>query len=226
MAKSTDGYRKYISGSQQLEEVRIFCNALSKRIGEIPKEDRDLPLHAPLRYFGYGDAKHRGCNYIMNLVEETCRSLFKSKAYRVHDFVIHWCAEIENCIWAEVIFTTIGDGYTSHGGGFSHTWAGQNNPSAYGVSHHQWERAAAWTLKHTPVRQNLKLYLKQREEEARLADKLEAIQAELDDTNRTIAVLEQRINERFEPWARQRMQEMNRTTDLINRLMDIWEDLQ
>lgn len=76
------------------------------------------------------------------------------------------------------------------------------------------------------MRQNLKLYLKQREEEARLADKLEAIQAELDDTNRTIAVLEQRINERFEPWARQRMQEMNRTTDLINRLMDIWEDLQ
>ncbi|KAF4313671.1 hypothetical protein GTA08_BOTSDO01445 [Botryosphaeria dothidea] len=64
MAKSTDGYRKYIPGSQQLEEVRIFCNALSKRIGEISKEDRDLPLHAPLRYFGYGDVKHRGCNLL------------------------------------------------------------------------------------------------------------------------------------------------------------------
>ncbi|KAF4313672.1 hypothetical protein GTA08_BOTSDO01444 [Botryosphaeria dothidea] len=162
----------------------------------------------------------------MNLVEETCQSLFKSKAYRVHDFVIHWCTEIESCIWAEVIFTTIGDGYTSHGGGFGHTWAGQNNSSAYGVSHHQWERAAAWTLKHTPVRQNLKLYLKQREEEARLADKLETTQAGLDDANREIVDLEQNIRERLEPWAQQRMQEMDEATDLINGLMDVWEDLE
>ncbi|KAB2579653.1 LisH domain-containing protein [Lasiodiplodia theobromae] len=198
-----DEYKVKEHRVQNLEE---FCDALERRIQNIPQADRDKPLEAPLRYFGYGDAftrtkchlTHKSSNYIMGLVD---------------------------AVLSEILFTAIGDGYIDDGGGFSHEPAGSNNWSGQKTTDRQWERAAKWTLKHTPYIQNLELHRKVLEKEANLPQKI----AELKADTANLEEQEQETWDELEPQLISRVQdtvEASRTvTGEVNNFVDLWDKL-
>ncbi|KAF9633876.1 hypothetical protein BFW01_g4771 [Lasiodiplodia theobromae] len=191
---------------QRKENVEEFCAALERRIQDIPQADRDKPLEAPLRYFGYGNSytrvshhlSHINSNYIMGLVDAAL---------------------------SEILFTAIGDGYIDDGGGFSHEPAGSNNWSGQKTTDRQWERAAKWTLKHTPYIQNLELHRKVLEEEANLPQKI----AELKADTANLEEQEQETWDELEPQLISRVQdtvEASRTvTGEVNNFVDLWDKL-
>ncbi|KAL1640235.1 hypothetical protein SLS58_007186 [Diplodia intermedia] len=187
------GERRYLSDPNnpsflkphRVRNLEHFCDALEARIRRIPPAERDEPLEAPLRYFGYGNSfkrtqayqKHESSNYIMSLVDAACKLLFKENSYGLQGCAIYWCTGADDCVASEILLTTIGDGYIEDGGGFRHEPAGSNNSSGKALGDNVWEQAAKWTLKHTPFGKNIELYKEILKEEAKLPQQLADIKA-------------------------------------------------
>lgn len=119
-----------------------------------------MPLEVPLVEFGYAAApvtrlrqhrEHQSSNYIMNLAEAICLTLFGFD-YPMEQYVVFHIFRVEQAVAAEILFTRLGQGYTADGGGFSHALAGRSNDSAMNISAVEWRKFIKDAWDHSPYR--------------------------------------------------------------------------
>ncbi|KAL0256297.1 hypothetical protein SLS55_008690 [Diplodia seriata] len=191
------GNRRYLqrdnntSVSRQAKILQ-FCDALEQRMEDV--DDKMVPLARPLQYFGYskdsGDriAQHLGhnsSNPIMGLTEACAIYLHETKSlkklYRLDAFPICVLGQPSWAVPAEIIFSCIGDGYITSGGGFAHHSAGESNDSVNSVPYAQWSKHCSFILKNTPYNTNMAREMKSLRVEYEERKKLEAEIAYWDD---------------------------------------------
>ncbi|KKY25843.1 hypothetical protein UCDDS831_g01936 [Diplodia seriata] len=157
-------------------------------------DDKMVPLARPLQYFGYskdsGDriAQHLGhnsSNPIMGLTEACAIYLHETKSlknlYRLDAFPICVLGQPSWAVPAEIIFSCIGDGYITSGGGFAQHSAGESNDSVNSVPYAQWSKHCSFILKNTPYNTNMAREMKSLDAEYEKRKKLEAEIAYWDD---------------------------------------------
>ncbi|SMY23222.1 unnamed protein product [Zymoseptoria tritici ST99CH_1A5] len=162
--------RKYIASKsgrlskQKVKNVEEFLLGLRKRLEDIDSSLYDQPLECPLVEIGYtyqsrkrldDYRNHRGSNYIMNLFDATCNTLWPAR-FKVHQFVIFVCTEPTYAVVAEILFTRICQCYIKNGGGFTYCPPGRSNKSAYNYTSVDWERFWDFNKGITDVAKNLK----------------------------------------------------------------------
>jgi hypothetical protein len=131
------GDRKYVNSKTHQANITAWLAATRARLNGCPAEE---PLARPLCEIGYArklgegleqHSKHSSSNYVMNLTEAVCKTMFKQ--YTMAQYVLfHLCNPVHAMI-GEVICTRVSLGYISHGGGFSHHPAGESVAGASGM---------------------------------------------------------------------------------------------
>ena len=173
------GRRRYLSSTNsnintapkqhKIEALKEFCDALESNLQALPSSAWDEPLQSPLKYIGYAKhagyrndqhSKHSSSNFLMDLVEAVCLVEFRQK-YTMRYFVISLICQPDQAQCAEMLLTTITDGYSEGGAGFAHHSAGESAESRFDLNPRQWSKHCDYILDRTPYLANLALHNKQ-----------------------------------------------------------------
>jgi hypothetical protein len=131
------GDRKYVKSKIHKANITVWLAATRARLNGCPADE---PLARPLCEVGYATkpgerleqhSKHSSSNYIMNLTEAVCKTMFKQ--YSMAQFVLFHLFHPVHAMIGEIICTRLSLGYISHGGGFSHHPAGESVAGASGM---------------------------------------------------------------------------------------------
>jgi hypothetical protein len=152
---SIQGHRKYLQtkthSSKRIETLHRFCAGIQSRYLETPPSLHDTPLQFPPGECGYSKdshvrlAQHRAhhsSNYIMNLVEDICTYVHRTKQFnqhfRMHQFIIYLIFRPSQAAIAEIFCSGLLQVWVENGGGFNAYPAGRSVATARRVSEGEW----------------------------------------------------------------------------------------
>jgi hypothetical protein len=180
-ASSAQGHRKYLQthnrSSKRIDTLRRFCNGVQHRWLETPASERDTPLPFPPSECGYSKdshtrlAQHRAhqsSNYIMNLVEDICTYLYRTKQFDqhfcMHQFIIYLIFRPEQAGIAEILCSGLLQVWIENGGGFNAYPAGRSVATARRVSMVEWAAHERWTRRMSPLNKNMQMQVARAED--------------------------------------------------------------
>jgi hypothetical protein len=186
-ASSAQGHRKYLEtrcrSSKRIDTLHRFCNGVQHRWLETPTSQRDTPFAFPPGECGYSKdshtrlAQHRAhhsSNYIMNLVEDICTYLHRTKQFNQHfcmqQFIIYLIFRPEQAAIAEILCSGLLQVWIEHGGGFNAYPAGRSVATARQVSVDEWARHKRWVRRMSPLDGNMRVQRVRAEEWRRALD--------------------------------------------------------
>jgi hypothetical protein len=181
LAASHQGHRKYLQtkthSSKRIETLLRFCDGIQRRYLETPLSLRDTPFQFPPGECGYSKdshvrlAQHRAhhsSNYIMNLVEDICTYLHRTKQFsqhfRMHQFIIYLIFRPTQAAIAEIFCSGLLQVWVENGGGFNAYPAGRSVATARRVSEGDWKEHEGWVRQMSPVDENMMVQRERAEE--------------------------------------------------------------
>jgi hypothetical protein len=181
LISSTQGHRKYLQtkthSSKRIETLHRFCAGIQNRYLETPPSLRDTPFQFPPGECGYSKdsharlAQHRAhnsSNYVMNLVEDICTYLHRSKQFsqhfRMHQFIIYLIFRPSQAAIAEIFCSGLLQVWVENGGGFNAYPAGRSVATARRVSEGEWASHERWVRQMSPVDENMRVQRERAEE--------------------------------------------------------------
>ncbi|CAA9960392.1 hypothetical protein PTMSG1_03795 [Pyrenophora teres f. maculata] len=182
---SMQGYRKYLHTSsrsaKRVETLDRFCHGVQARWLETPASVRDTPFEYPPGECGYSKdsharlAQHRAhqsSNYVMNLVEEICTYLHRTRIFEqhftMHQFTIYLIFKPDQAAIAEIFCSGLLQLWVENGGGFNVYPARRSVESARRLSDIKWSLHARHARLESSLVENLRLQ-RQRADEWRKA---------------------------------------------------------
>ena len=178
--------RRYLRSSNnkivvgRVQKVEIFCRENEARFRSKPDHN---PLNACWSEVGYAASpirrhqehrEHRRSNFLLNLLESTCRYLFDGE-YGLRQFVVLPLFGADQAALAEEFITLLTSAYIDNGGGVNHHLAGRSNASAYRLSDSQWNEYAEEVFEGPLFKSNWEIerqYNKDLEQRAELCEKI------------------------------------------------------
>ena len=118
--------------------VNEFVGNMRARIAREARPTNAPMLHAVTKV-GYATSprsrfiahlEHRSSNYLMNLAEAVFQLLYPNR-FELQQHVLFNCWSSAQCWYSEVIFTHLGQAYTTGGCGFNYHEAGGSNGAAF-----------------------------------------------------------------------------------------------
>lgn len=186
-AASAQGHRKYLQtkhrSATRVETLLRFCDGVQRRFNETPELFRDKPFQFPPGECGYSKdshirlAQHRAhqsSNYVMNLVEDICTYLHRTKQFeqhfRMHQFIVYLIFRPTQAAIAEIFCSGLLQVWVGNGGGFNAYPAGRSVATARRLSAGDWSAHEVWVREMSPVDENMRV---QRERAREWRDALE-----------------------------------------------------
>jgi hypothetical protein len=174
LAISHQGHRKYLQtkthSSKRIETLLRFCDGIQRRYLE-------TPFQFPPGECGYSKdshmrlAQHRAhhsSNYIMNLVEDVCTYLHRTKQFsqhfRMHQFIIYLIFRPTQAAIAEIFCSGLLQVWVENGGGFNAYPAGRSVATARKVSEGEWKEHEEWVRRMSLVDENMRVQRERAEE--------------------------------------------------------------
>lgn len=155
-------HQRYLVKPAWRVQIERFIDGIKKRLLTSPYPDS--PMESAILEFGYGlyipdrlkaHRSHTDSNYIMNLYESICRVMWPG-IFRLHQFAIFLIVTPDEAATSEMVLILCGNGYHTHGTGFSHHAAGQSSSKAFQLFK-PWMTAEflEWSTKNGPLEANV-----------------------------------------------------------------------
>jgi hypothetical protein len=169
---SNQGHRKYLQtknrSSKRVERLLCFCEGIERRWLETLPSLHDTPFQFPPGECGYSKdshvrlaqhCAHQSSNYVMNLVEDICAYLYRTKQFeqyfRMHQFIIYLIFRPTQAAIAEIFCSGLLQVWVENGGGFNTYPAGCSVATARRVSAGDWAAHEGWARQMSPVEENM-----------------------------------------------------------------------
>jgi hypothetical protein len=179
--ESAQGRRKYLQtknrSTKRTETLHRFCAGAQSRWQETPVLLRDTPFQFPPGECGYSKDSHvrlgqhrahQSSNYVMNLVEDVCTYLHRTKQFvqhfRMHQFIVYLIFRPNQAVIAEIFCSGLLQVWVENGGGFNSYPAGRSVATARKVSAVEWAGHESWVQRMSPIDANLSLQRERAEE--------------------------------------------------------------
>jgi hypothetical protein len=179
--ESAQGRRKYLQTKnrsiKRTETLHRFCAGAQSRWQETPVLLRDTPFQFPPGECGYSKDSHvrlgqhrahQSSNYVMNLVEDVCTYLHRTKQFvqhfRMHQFIVYLIFRPNQAAIAEIFCSGLLQVWVENGGGFNSYPAGRSVATARKVSAVEWAGHESWVQRMSPIDATLSLQRERAEE--------------------------------------------------------------
>ncbi|KAF1913074.1 hypothetical protein BDU57DRAFT_521762 [Ampelomyces quisqualis] len=195
-SQSSLGHRKYLQtchrSSARIDTLRRFCAGIQRRWTETPPYLRDTPMAFPPGECGYSKTSHirmaqhrahQSSNYVMNLVEDICTYLHRTKQFVqhfiMHQFIICLIFRPQQAAIAEIFCSGLLQVWVDDGGGFNAYPAGRSVATAGRVSAEEWEGYGRWVRRHSGLEGNLRVQREKSDEWRRALDGESGVDVEM-----------------------------------------------
>ncbi|KAF1926898.1 uncharacterized protein M421DRAFT_102033 [Didymella exigua CBS 183.55] len=157
LSTSTQGYRKYLStpaanrSPKRIITLSRLITGITTRCSQISVQLHNTPLPYPPSEVGYAlnahkrlaqHRAHQSSNYVMNLVEDVCTYLYRSKVlaqhFKMHQHIIYLIFRPRQAAIAEIFCSGLLQCWVE-GGGFNAFPAGRSVASSWKVASEEWE---------------------------------------------------------------------------------------
>jgi hypothetical protein len=172
---STQGHRKYLStpstdrSPKRVATINRLIAGITSRCAQIPLHLHSTPLSFPPSEVGYAlnahkrlaqHRAHQSSNYVMNVVEDICTYLYRSKAlsqhFKMHQFVIYLIFQPSQAAIAEIFCSGLLQCWVE-GGGFNAHPAGRSVASSQRVATEAWEAFSTMAKSLGPLEGNMQV---------------------------------------------------------------------
>lgn len=173
---SDNSFRKYLQSpttarsAAHIQTLNRYIAGIHARFNESPTTQHTLPLLFPPGECGYSinspvrlaqHRAHRSSNYTMNLVEDICTYLYRTKQvpqhFTMHQFIIYLIFRPTQAAIAEIFCSGLLQVWVDNGGGFNACPAGRSVSSVKSVGEGTWEEHERWVREGSPVDENMRV---------------------------------------------------------------------
>ncbi|KAJ8117211.1 hypothetical protein OPT61_g1542 [Boeremia exigua] len=171
---SMKGHCKYLytphtdRSARRIATLERLCTGITSRCSQIAPHLQNTPLPYPPAEVGYAlhahkrlaqHRAHRSSNYIMNLVEDICTHLFRTKAltqhFVMHQFIIYLIFRPSQAAIAEIFCSGLLQCWVDGGGGFNAYPAGRSVASERKVCSEEWQQHEVWAREGSPLEERM-----------------------------------------------------------------------
>ncbi|KAF2623253.1 hypothetical protein BU25DRAFT_401095 [Macroventuria anomochaeta] len=179
---STRGYRKYLHtpstdrSPRRIATLLRLCGGIGLRCSQVSPYLQDISLPYPPAEVGYAlhahqrlaqHRAHRSSNYVMNLVEDICIHLFRTKIltqhFKMHQYIIYLIFRPSQAAIAEIFCSGLLQCWVNGGGGFNAYPAGRSVASSRKVSGMEWAEHETLARQVSPLEERMEV-MKERAE--------------------------------------------------------------
>jgi hypothetical protein len=183
---SIQGYRKYLSTqstNRSIKRLAVFNRLIAgivSRCAQLPPHLQNQPLSYPPSEVGYAlnahkrlaqHRAHQSSNYVMNLVEDICTYLFRTKVlpqhFKMHQYIVYLIFRPGQAAITEIFCSGLLQCWVDLGG-FNAYPAGRSVASSQRVTFEEWEAFRTIARELSPLKGNMEV-LKERAETWRKA---------------------------------------------------------